>query len=312
MAEPVGGVGAATAVGTGPAVDVDVAVPGALSPLLPGADASMLALLSSRSADQQIRSAGEKALNAVKEAANQRQERLEQLRKQVEREEDATFWDKVAIVGQIVAIAASVVAACFSGGSALVITAALVTAAWSGANLATKGHLLEDIGVSKDAAPWVNLGVTVALALCSCGATTLSGGAQGAGTAGQVAAGTSRAASTATQTAAATTQTAAAATRTAASTGNLIGQGIAVGFEIGGEGLAIGGGYGKGVCEADAAEHVANAGLAGALVDAARRERREAIDSMREASEMQRRIVDLAIEMEQAKNKASQTALRRA
>jgi hypothetical protein len=256
----------------------------------------MLVLLSSRSTDLQIRTAGERAARAVETAGAERHERVEQLRKQVERQDDADFWDTVMTIGQVVAIAASVVAACFSGGSALVITAALVSAAWTAGNLATDGQLLQKMGIKldEDYAPWVNLGITVALTVATCGAAALSSGTQAVGAAGQAAAGASRTAGAAAQ------------------AGSTTGRAVSLGVEVAGAGMEVGGGYGKAVSTADALEHGADAELASARVQEARAERSEAVDTMRRVSELERRIVDLALEIEESKKKAAQAAMRRA
>lgn len=249
-------------------------LPGELAPVIPG-DTSILVYLSGRNAQKQIESEGKQQAQSQRDATAHRLARLEALREQLERKEDAGFWDQVADVATYVAIGASVAAAVFTGGSTLVLAGALASAALGTASLASGGTLwLDEMGVDQKTAGWIATGLTVGTACLSVGGAM---------------------------------QAAASGAQAASATGQAVAKAATV-AETGAKTVGTVAGWQSGEAKADALQSGARADLESARGEAAKSERRERIDRMKQVAEMQERITKMALEADQARHQSSLTA----
>jgi hypothetical protein len=159
--------------------------------LLPSPDGSdldamsLLYLYMAQGRDTGAASSRDAIAQAKEERHRQWKEIQAQLKKALEAAKDGGFWSdlgdifgKVAKVAALVAAAAAVVASAGAAAPLALAVAALVLSA--GAMAQSEFHVLQKLGVSDEAALWIELGMVAGAAACTGGASLLTSGASGA------------------------------------------------------------------------------------------------------------------------------------
>ena len=169
---------------------------GASQPSIMGMDEeTIMMMLGSETAEVEKKG----AINSIKNRAQQREAEnaklVKNLQEQAEKIKSQSIWDKIVkafkIIGAVVGIVAAVAGAAFSGGSSLAIAGAIIgglMATESLVSAATDGKI--GLGAlctkifGEKAGPWVAMGISIALTICSMGmgiAGAAKGAADGAG-----------------------------------------------------------------------------------------------------------------------------------
>jgi hypothetical protein len=127
---------------------------------------------------------GTKRIGALQAERNRAlDQELQAIAQEAEAAEHKSFWDDLgSILGEVAKVAgiiASAAAVVCSGGAAAPLAVALVGAALSGASFAEgESHFLEKMGVDGQVAGWIDLGLSVAGAACSFGASVAASAGQ--------------------------------------------------------------------------------------------------------------------------------------